>query len=625
MKRIVRSLLAFPIAWTLLALSLLSLRTVMAINQQVPSSPPLPAASTFYRMLDDFNTGGSRPCDADNEGKVSSPCLIVDSSYAVMTYNVTSASAFAWLPILITHSGSSDLTGWGWVWVVIRGQTGGEQIYAEFARDSSNEYPKVKISDYLVGGITTTWRAAAIPLDAFGLSDWSGIDRFSLVAQNAISSGVGEIHVDEVRLLPPVVTMDDYHDQEFENELGGDSGVWSSSPSTFMTPTFVAGNLKLSYDVPPTGSSSYWTSLRTTNLLSHMKNLVFEVRGEQGREKVLAEFADCGINGYDHHPKIMIGDYLEDGIATEWRTVAMPLVAFTDVQTDADPGIDWSCLDSFNFFVGGDEPYDSGQGIIYVDNPRLVPYRTVPVVVDRFRDCNKWNALNGQWFTGTNGVLTATFDMGANHSGSYGCGYHLTHAVALNEGAWVWTELRGLDVSGYDYLDFYIRGKRGDEYVKVKLEDWGSESPSFGIGISVSTDWQLKKLPLSEFQAHSVDLTDLKTLLFTFEGGVRIGEVDIDDISFIKLSQAYLPVIQKTPLTNLYLHNYTGGDVAYTVHGIGSKTVPDTSGGTRFFWGSFPVGEYSFSWYKISKPSCRNSGHRTWPEGDFEPPPMVCY
>jgi hypothetical protein len=550
-------------------------------------------------------------------------------------YNVTStSSAYAWLPIDTVDSGNKDLSGWDTVWIVIRGQSGGEEISAEFAECENPAYPKVRISDFLVGDITTTWRAAAIPFEAFNpISDWSCIDRFSLIAHNEISSGVGEVHVDEIRLLPSTVYIDDYHDQDRENELGGDSGIWPSDPPRFITPTFttVDGNetLKLSYNVPPTGSSSYWTGLRATNLLSQKEGLFFEVKGEQGREEVLVEFPDCGINGYSHYPKTKISDYLVDGITTEWRTVAIPLVAFVEVQADADPGVDWNCSYSFNFYVSGEERYDSGQGIIFVDNVRLVPgtsSHTLRIVVDRFTDCNQWNALDGQWFTGTyeTDAFTPTLDPAANHLGSYGCGYRITHKVNWGESAWLWTELKALDVSGYDYLQFYIRGKEENEYMYVKLEDRDALTETHEVYINVGTTWQLERFPLSEFQAHGVDLTDLKALTFSFRGSGSPVEVDIDDISFIKPSQLSLPIIQKSPLTNLYLHNYTGDDVSYTVHGIGTKTVPDTWGGDRFFWGSFPVGTYNVSWHKISKPTCRNSGTRTYPAGDFEPLPMRC-
>jgi len=95
-----------------------------------------------------------------------------------------------------------------------------------------------------------------------------------------------------------------------------------------------------------------------------------------------------------------------------------------------------------------------------------------------------------------------------------------------------------------------------------------------------------------------------------------------------QLAEVYLPFIlyswPPVQYTNLYLRNQTGGDVSYTVHGIGTKIVPDTSGGEPFLWGTFTVGTYQVSWYKISNPVCRNSGTNTYPVGDFEPSPMRC-
>jgi hypothetical protein len=632
MKRIVSCLPALLIAGTLLGISLLSLRTAMANQPGAPSSAPLLAGSALYRVLDDFNSGASRECYADEGGQIVSPCPIITDSpgYVVMSYNVTmSPTAYAFLPTQITPSGSTDLSGWNSVWVMLRGQSGGEKIYAEFARDVTHEFHKVIVDDYLGGGISTTWRAAAIPFSAFGLSDWSSVDRFSLVAYNAISSGVGEIDMDEVRLLPSVVTIDDFHDLERENELGGDSSRWENGGTIAYTYNDPNGVLKLSYAVPLDAiGAGYATDLRSTNLLSWNDALSFDILGNQGGEELTVELKDCGLNGQSHAPRIQVSDYLGEGIMTSWRRAVIPLAAFVDEQYPGDKGVDWGCIAQMAFNISGQSPYTGAQGMVYIDNIQLAPANGhyPPLLVDRFRDCNDWNTMLGRWYSHMDGTgqFTAALDNMNSRDGD-GCAYRLTFNVSDSDSAYTWTELKGLDISDYTHLWFHIKGKNGNEITRVYLRDQDGNQQY--MPIQATQAWQHVLIPTAYFTDFStpVNLARLNEVKFAFEQAFQSGEVYIDDIEFIDLSTVRLPIILTPPPTNLYLRNYTGGAVSYTVQSIGALTVPVTSGDERFLWGSFRPGEYSFSWYKLSNPKCWNSGRRTWPPGDFEPPPMVCY
>ncbi len=544
----------------LLAGCLWLLNTTQAVGHG--SSPLFPSlgATEKYILVDDFKDGdwqnelgGPNACYDQNGGVVSS-CKIsatVWHSYVEMAYDVTTESAYAWLQMdLGTPENYADLSALDSVWIVIRGENGGERIYAEFKDCGPPEtahYPKVEISNYLAGGITTTWRAAAIPLNAFnGISDWSCIDRLSVMAHHDISSGSGKIYVDDVRLLPTTVLIDDFHDQERENELGGNSGPWYTGTVTITT-TYPNGVLKLSYNVPPGNvGGGYWTKLISANLLSQKDYLFFDVRGEQGGEEILAEFKDCGTNGYTHYPKIKVSDYLECGITTSWRTVAIPLAAFVEVQADTDAGVDWNCIDPFNFNVSGQPRYNSGQGTVYIDDVKLAPANILPcrlpILVDRFHDCDDWNALNWEWYTQTIGTVefTAAPDP-VNRLGNCGCGYRFTFTVTPTDSGWAWTELKGLDVTDYFYLQFYIKGKEGGEATHVYLRDRaGNERYK---PIEATNNWQRVMIPLSYFTP-IVDLTDLSEVKFAYEWAYLTGEVYIDDISFMQPCTV-LPIVMK--------------------------------------------------------------------------------
>jgi len=551
-KVLYRGLAIVVTGMMLLAGCLWLLNTAQAASRS--SSPLFPSlgATEKYILVDNFKDGDwynelgqPNACYAENGGSVS--CTItatVQDSYVEMAYDVTAESAYAWLQMDL---GNIDLLALDSVWIVVRGENGGEELYAEFKDcEDPARYPKVKISDYLIGGITTTWRAAAIPLDAFEeISDWSCIDRFSIVAHNDISSGIGKIYVDDVRILPSIVLIDDFHDQEWENELGGTSGPWYTS-TVAITTTYPNGVLKLSYNVPSGDfGGGYWTKLISTNLLSQKDYFFFDVRGEQGGEEISAEFKDCGTNGYTHYPEIKISDYLECGITTTWRTIAIPLAAFVDEQTPADEGVDWDCIDQFSFNVSGQPQYNSGQGTVYIDDVRLVPASALPcrlpILVDRFHDCNDRNALNWGWYTQTEGTaeFTAVPDP-VNRRGNCGCGYRFTFNTRMGSG-WAWTELKGLDVTDYFYLQFYIKGKEGGEATHVYLRDrdWNERF----MPIEATNNWRRVMIPLSYFTP-IVDLTDLSEVKFAYEWAYLSGEVYLDDISFMQPC-TFLPIVLK--------------------------------------------------------------------------------
>jgi hypothetical protein len=507
-----------------------------------------------YILVDNFKDGDwvnemgdKNACHAESGGSVS--CDIeatVSNSYVEMAYNVTSGSSYAWFQM---NLGDVDLSSLDAVWVVVRGETGGEEVYAEFKDcETPARYPKVKISDYLSGGITTNWRAAAIPFDAFSQQipdwSWSCIDQFNILAHDNISSGVGRIYVDDVRFLPPKVLVDDFRDQEFENELGGSSGPWSTQ-GVSVTTTFPNGALKLSYNVPSGDyGGGYWTKLISTNLVSPKDYLFFNVRGEQGGEEIAAEFKDCGTNGYTHYPEIKVSDYLEGGIVTDWREVAIPLAAFVELQDESDKGMDWSCIDQITFNVSGQPQYNSGQGTVYIKDVVLVPDSAlscrIPLLVDRFHDCNDRNALNWGWYAQTGGgaEFSAIPDP-VHRRGSYGCGYRFTFDVEVLQSGWAWTDLKGLDATDYSYFQFYIKGRDGKEATRVYLRDRAGDERF--TTVEATKEWKHVLIPLGYYMP-TVDLTDLSEIKFAYEEGYRKGEVYLDDISFVEAC-ASLPMV----------------------------------------------------------------------------------
>jgi hypothetical protein len=612
MKTFINILLVGLIALTLLGFGLLSLSMVNAAGQELPSLIQLMPETSSYKLIDDFDSGASRPCYVDNGAVISAPCPIING-YAVMTYDVTKKTnpaqpSYAWLPNNIVNK---DLSVWDSVWIIIEGKKGGEKLYAEFTECYNPTFQKIEINDYIFGGITNTWRAAAIPFSEFDqVQDWSCIERFSIIAHSDIS-GKGEVHVNDIRLLPSKVIIDDFDDLVlFKNELGGVAGTWCDPnvPSCvpIITPTLVNGNLKLNYDLTPPNiiGAGYWTKLLSTQLFSYKDNLFLDVRSEQGDKKIWVELKDCNDI---HTPEIQINDYLEIGLTTNWQTVVIPLAAFVDIAPD-NTRVNWDCIDQLTLNLRGmNSGVESGQGTIYFDNIRLTPVSSqtgrVPVIVDHFNDCDRWNALSWPWQIGAELTLTATPVSSTNQSGNYGCSYRLAYAVTLAQSGYTWAELRGLDLTGYDYLQFFVKGKTGSEIMNVCLRDRTQTEDCNLLPILATDTWRRVMMPLSQFNSPNVNLTDLENLKFAFDNRIETSEVYIDSISFIQLQRTALPIISKAALTELYVFNDdTGGDLTFVVRDLMDKgeitscVVPNNA---TLLCGRFPPGRYEVQAFTI--------------------------
>ena len=567
------------LAVVILGLSLYLLESVPNNLIFLSSSPALAFDNPNYRVLDSFNSGSSRECFANNGGEIDAPCPIQEQSYVRMAYNVDvlEANAHAFLPIYL----EMDLSAWDFVWIVIKGDVGGEEVLAEFTDCDETVFPKVRISEFLYKKITTDWQAVAIPLSTFAeIQDWSCIGRFSIVANKDISSRQGIVYIDEVALLASTVTIDDFSDQLFNNELSGSSGPWQSSFITSpvqITTTFPDGALKLSYSISNVrvGGGGYWSKLRSTNLLSLKDYLLFNVHGETGQEELSVQLIDCDDKYY---VEIKVSDYLNEGITTSWRPVTIPLVAFVDILASTKPTedatVNWQCIKQIAFNIVGRPLYENSQGHVFIDDIKLAPKEAFPqlppIWIDRFQDCDHWNALSWRWYythTSTTESGFTALPTSTDRIGDYGCGYQFKFDVSVGESGWAWSELKGIDVTDYEALEFFLKGKSGGEYTNVYLRDRiGTE---FNVGVIATNNWQRIRLPLSTFEEHGVVMTDLLELRFAYENGFWQGEVYIDDISFRPPVKVFLPIIMQnysSPLppdlsTSLYINQVSAGGI----------------------------------------------------------------
>jgi hypothetical protein len=149
--------------------------------------------------------------------------------------------------------------------------------------------------------------------------------------------------------------VDDFADTNPKNLIGGNSGLYGEDTGSDILSYYDNGNLRLDFNMTTKNSyAGYYTSLREINL-TPFNFLTFRIRGSHGKEKVLAGLRDCSLN----ETKVLIDEYLPDGITTSWKKVIIPLKAFTSVRN-------WSCMDNFN--IAFEDKLDSGSGTIFIDD-----------------------------------------------------------------------------------------------------------------------------------------------------------------------------------------------------------------------------------------------------------------
>jgi len=126
-----------------------------------------------------------------------------------------------------------------------------------------------------------------------------------------------------------------------------------------------------------------------------------------------------------------------------------------------------------------------------------------------------------------------------------------------------------LDLTGYNYLSFWVRGETGSERIKVELHqdtagdgrfDFDKDIFSFiyvrpYLRRGITAEWQKVIVPLKDFGAIK-DPSNVLELVFTFENrlGNTKGNVYIDDILFGKVSEevlkAKIPATHEIPFTS---------------------------------------------------------------------------
>jgi len=259
-----------------------------------------------------------------------------------------------------------DLNPYRTLAVKVRGERCG-QVAAISAKTVPVGTDKIKLSDYLLDGITDQWQEVRIPLAASSVvTDWTRGDSYVIAFEAHRGALEGTTWWDDVAFETACAPLwvDNFNDED-EDDLN----AFGSSPSLFwweaeITSTIsitqaygdAGAGLVLTYAVPVDRFAGWETSLRYVDL-SDYDRLVFNVKSAAGGEAPNIYLKD----GDDKRGFVNIETYAP--LSTEWQTIAIPLRHFGDldltrVQT-LQIIVEWETTDV--------------EGMIFLDNIRFLP------------------------------------------------------------------------------------------------------------------------------------------------------------------------------------------------------------------------------------------------------------
>lgn len=257
-----------------------------------------------------------------------------------------------------------DLNPYRTLAVKVRGESCGE-VAAISARTVPVATDKLKLSNFLLDGITDQWQIARIPLAASpAVTDWTRGDSY-VIAFEANQSSKGTTWWDDVAFETACVPLwvDNFNDEDDFNALLGWSNVFTQeaeiSSATAITQAYgdAGAGLVLTYTVPAGRYAGWETDLRNVDLLSDYDRLVFNVKGAAGDET----FHIYLMDGDGKRRFVEIEKYAN--LSTEWQTIVVRLQSFYD--------LDLTRIQTLQVVIEY-EPTDV-EGTLFLDNIRFLP------------------------------------------------------------------------------------------------------------------------------------------------------------------------------------------------------------------------------------------------------------
>lgn len=356
-------------------------------------------------VLDDFNDGGKLNNWGYNTGSFASTgvascvesrdptspqegpfCLKLD--YDVSASSESYAGYFSQL-------GGEDLSGYTSISFWVKGTVGGAFFKVELKNnntDDNRNHAAVYVTDYLDGGVTTSWQEVTIPFHNFvNLDNWNNMTELVFVFENyqSVTNGSptqGTIYIDKISFgssSVDEVRIDYFGDKLGTCALGGNMGdMQENDPPpmdfsySFTTDVYRSSPcaLESSYDVTSNswggqfiifgGGADGWVEIPHDFSDYDYVSLYVKAKSETENPKVIkVEIVDRANLPF---PTVYIPN-----ITTSWQRYLIPLSGF------ANPGLDKSTIRKMTFVYEDwkiQKEEGNKQGVLYIDDLRFGKY-----------------------------------------------------------------------------------------------------------------------------------------------------------------------------------------------------------------------------------------------------------
>ncbi|MFX0200982.1 MAG: hypothetical protein ACFFCW_33095 [Candidatus Hodarchaeota archaeon] len=187
-------------------------------------------------------------------------------------------------------------------------------------------------------------------------------------------------------------------------------------------------------------------------------------------------------------------------------------------------------------------PHDRFDASLFDIMPQFAVVRIIPYTnkasgagLESWRSTSEGSQKTGKY------VLNIEYEMPPGTWGSYNVDTH------------------GFDVSKAAYLQAWVKGAQGGERFEFVL--WSNCKGPFpgrpdSALISASSTWELKRIPLEDFQSYS-DLSSLCRLSIGFNDAIHPGgSIYLDEIEFVDMdgNRIHVPLDEETNVTNIGLY-----------------------------------------------------------------------
>jgi len=348
-------------------------------------------------VLDDFNDGGKLNNWGYDTGAFNSTgASCIDSRDATspqegafclkLDYNVSTSASYAGYWSLL---GGENLSIYSSISFWVKGTAGGEFFKIELKNNSTDNNRKsaiVYVTDYLDGGVTTSWQEVTIPFHNFvNLDSWNNMKELVFVFENyqSVTNGSptnGTIYIDKISFgssSVDQVRIDYFGDKLGTCALGGNIGDMQPSQTppapqysthSFSTDEYVSSPsaLESTYNVTSDswggqyiifgGGTDGWTEIPHDFSDYNYVTLWIKVKSATGNPKILK------VEMVDRTNPPFPAVYLKK-MTTDWQEYVIPMSAFA--------GLDKKNIKKITFVYEDWRIQNEGgskTGVLYIDN-----------------------------------------------------------------------------------------------------------------------------------------------------------------------------------------------------------------------------------------------------------------